>query len=284
MIKGKIQFTLIAMLVLVQSCSKFSNSEKTFEPTNKVILSSELVWNKLNPTRGEQSPLAATIWGDRNETEATGFLAKFANGFSSPPHIHNVTYRAVVIKGSIHNDDPKAENMWMKNGSFWTQSNGESHITAAKGEENIALVEISNGPYLVNPPAEAFDTGERSINIDASNVVWIDNEVTNWLHKKSEAKINFLIRNENSDGMKSLFVKLPIGFNGEIRTTGTVVHTVVISGVIQYLLPQNQEQKLLDSGSYFGSTNDTYHKITVKSEEEVILYMRTNGKLKVNSL
>ncbi|PWJ58144.1 uncharacterized protein DUF4437, partial [Dyadobacter jejuensis] len=97
-------------------------------PTNKVVLSSEIVWEKLNPARGEQSPQAGTIWGDRKGEIATGFLAKFTDGFSSPPHIHNVTYRAVVIKGMIHNDDPKAENMWMKTGSFWTQPVGESHI------------------------------------------------------------------------------------------------------------------------------------------------------------
>ena len=62
--------------------------------TNKVLLSSEIVWEKLNPARGDQSPQAGTIWGDRRGSVATGFLAKFVDGFSSPPHIHNVTYRA----------------------------------------------------------------------------------------------------------------------------------------------------------------------------------------------
>lgn len=33
-------------------------------------------------------------------------------------------------------------------GSFWTQPSGEVHITAAKGEENIAYVEIDSGPDL----------------------------------------------------------------------------------------------------------------------------------------
>ena len=61
------------------------------------------------------------------------------DGFSSPPHIHNVTYRAMVIKGLVHNDDPEAENMWMPPGSFWTQPAGEAHITSAKGEENILM-------------------------------------------------------------------------------------------------------------------------------------------------
>ena len=169
---------LILVFGLLNSCSnpnqesKVVSPEAIENPTNKVLLSSEIVWEKLNTARGDQSPQAGTIWGDRKGTEATGFLAKFVDGFSSPPHIHNVTYRAVVINGLVHNDDPQAENMWMSPGSFWTQPVGESHITSAKGEENIALVEIDNGPYLVKPISEAFDKGERPINIDASNVVW----------------------------------------------------------------------------------------------------------------
>ncbi|WP_081485539.1 DUF4437 domain-containing protein [Bernardetia litoralis] len=159
---------------IAETTVKTPSSKSIENPTNKVVLSSEIVFEKLNPARGDQSPQAGTIWGDRNGTEATGFLAKFADGFSSPPHIHNITYRAVVIKGLIHNDDPNAEKMWMPMGSFWTQPTGEAHITAAKGKENIALVEIDNGPYLVKPTDEAVDNGERPINIDASNIIWLN--------------------------------------------------------------------------------------------------------------
>ena len=145
--------TIVSCQVGRPTASKTENkaSEQISNPTNKVLLRSEIKWEKLNPARGDQSPQAGTVWGDRKGEVPTGFLAKFADGFSSPPHIHDVTYRAVVIKGSIHNDDPKAANMWMKPGSFWTQPKGESHITSAKGEENIALVEIDKGPYLVQP-------------------------------------------------------------------------------------------------------------------------------------
>ncbi len=123
---------------MFNSCSniKKENTKQNVERfTNKVVLSSEIVWEKLNPARGCQSLQAGTIWGDRKDTVRTGFLAKFVNGFSSPSHIHNVTYRAVVIKGLVHNDDPKAENMWMKSGAFWTQPEREVHITYAKGKK-----------------------------------------------------------------------------------------------------------------------------------------------------
>lgn len=275
---------LLLIIGLLSSCAsqkkeKAKNaSEKIVNPTNKVILSSEIVWEKLNPARGDQSPQAGTIWGDRKGKVATGFLAKFVDGFSSPPHIHNVTYRAVVIKGLVHNDDPKAENMWMKPGSFWTQPVGEPHITSAKGEENIALVEIDKGPYLVKPINEAFDNGERPINIDVSNLVWLNDTQSNWIGLKSKTEISFLFEN---NGLKSLFVKLPKGYNGKIETFGTVLHAVMIKGKLNYTLPQNKETKTLNVGSYFGATDRAIHSIANNSEKEVLLYIRTNGELKI---
>ena len=255
-----------------------SSFEEIENPTNKVLLSSEIKWEKLNPARGDQSPQAGTIWGDRNAEVATGFLAKFVDGFSSPPHIHNATYRAVVIKGSIHNDDPEATTMWLTPGSFWTQPKGESHITSAKGNENLALVEIDKGRYLVQPIDEAFDSGERPINIDASNVVWLNSKKTNWIDSSSSAKISFLWE---ANGSKGLFVKIPKAFNGIIKTDGTILHSVVIEGVLNYKLPENQETKVLDTGSYFGATSKAIHTISNNSEDDTVIYVRTNGNIRI---
>ncbi|MEM9052957.1 MAG: DUF4437 domain-containing protein, partial [Bacteroidota bacterium] len=130
------------IICLVSSCTSHEKGEAEATAnenlTNRVLLSSEIIWQKLNPARGDASPQAGTLWGDRKGEVSTGFLAKFVDGFSSPPHIHNVTYRAVVISGLVHNDDPEAENMWMPPGSFWTQPAGETHITSAQGEEVMA--------------------------------------------------------------------------------------------------------------------------------------------------
>lgn len=283
----RLSICLLCFLGLSFSCSdstketKNNFSEKIENPTNKVLLSSEIVWEKLNPARGDKSPQAGTIWGDRKGFVATGFLAKFVDGFSSPAHIHNVTYRAVVIKGLVHNDDPNAENMWMKPGSFWTQPEGESHITSASGKENIALVEIDNGPYLVNPSNEAFDNGERPINIDVSNVVWLNSNKTNWVDSKSNAEISFLLESKTNQGLKSLFVKLPSGFKGKLKTNGEILHSVVIKGEMNYQMPQTNEIKLLDRGSSFSATDKAIHTISNNSENEIILYFRTNGSLKI---
>ncbi len=247
----------------------------------KVLLSSEIVWKKLNPARGDLSPKAGTIWGDRNDTVATGFLAKFTDGFSSPPHIHNVTYRAVVIEGLIHNDDPKAEKMWMKPGSFWTQPVGESHITSAKGKENIAYVEIDHGPYLVKPINEAFDNGNRPVNIDASNIIWLSSNETHWIDKKSKARISFLWESTHSEGLKGLFIKLSKGFNGVIESNGEVFHSIIIRGELNYKIPHSNDLKVLDAGSYFSSKNKAIH--TISNDTEVTIYVRTNGEIFVKN-
>lgn len=277
---------IFSVIFLIFSCKKETKStevttnpviDSITNPTNRVILSSEINWQKLNPARGDQSPQAGTIWGDRNGTEATGFLAKFADGFSSPPHIHNVTYRAVVIEGLIHNDDPDAESMWMKPGSFWTQPQGESHITASKGE-SIALVEIDHGPYLVKPIDEAFDNGERPINIDVSNVVWQNMETSNLIDKTSNVEVSFLWQSEKANGY---FVKFPKGYNAKIVSDGSVFHSVVIQGELQYILPQNGDKKTLDQGSYFGATAKAVHTLSTISDNEVILYIRTNGNFQI---
>jgi hypothetical protein len=92
----KAKLTAIGLTTLVAVHSAHAGGSR------EVVLTSEVEWEKLNPARGDKSPQAATLWGDRKGTVSTGFLAKLVDGFSSPPHIHNATYRAVVISGSIH--------------------------------------------------------------------------------------------------------------------------------------------------------------------------------------
>lgn len=238
--------------------------------------SSEIEWEQLNPARGDQSPQAGTLWGDRKGNVATGFLAKFVNGFSSPPHIHNVTYRAVVINGLIHNDDPNAAKLWMKPGSFWTQPSGEPHITSAMNKECVALVEIDEGPYLVKPVSDSFDLGERPINIDVSNLIWLDQTKTNWIRSECLASISFL--SEGKTG-RSLFVNLPPNFKGTITSQGKVFHATVIKGTLSYFLPEGQIYHSLDAGSYFGAEDTAQHQVENRGKQNVIIYIRTNGSI-----
>ena len=246
-------------------------------PTNKVGLSSDIIWKQMNPARGDKSPLAGTIWGNRKAEVPTGYIGKFVDGFSSPPHIHNVTYRAIVMKGLIHNDDPEAENMWMPVGSFWTQPAGESHITSAKGEETMAYIEIDNGPYLVKPTNESFDNGEHPINIDASNIVWLDNTQTNWISTNNQSKMSFLWK--NAEDIRGIFVKLPKNFKGNFHSKGTILYGVIIEGNVDYQMPNTNSKTNLDAGSYFESTGNSVHEIS--TTEEALIYIRTNDKIEI---
>lgn len=281
-----LKLTLIFGLIFLVSCrnnvsqknEKVSNKipEVITNETTKIVLASEVEWTYLNPKRKDKAPMAGTLWGDRKGTGATGFLLKPKDGFSSPPHIHNVSYRGLVISGLIHNDDPNAENMWMPSGSFWTQPKGEIHITSAKGKNTIAYIEIEKGPYLVLPKEEHFNSGERPINVDNTNLVWLDASNIKWI-KENNTKAAFLWEQEN--GFKGTLISLPIGFNGKIYSKGVSFGAVVLKGNPKYL---GKENKVLETGSYFSSKGEALHAISSLSQE-TILYIRTNGNYKIVS-
>ena len=89
---------------------------------------------------------------------------------------------AVVISGEVHNDDTSAANTWMGPGTFWTQPAGEVHITSARpGLGGTAFLEILEGPYLVQPGDQAFDNGERPLNLLRSNMMWMSADEFKWI-------------------------------------------------------------------------------------------------------
>tara|TARA_R110002096_G_scaffold147220_11_gene306934 strand:- start:2738 stop:3670 length:933 start_codon:yes stop_codon:yes gene_type:complete len=251
-----------------------------------IVLASDVEWTPLNPARGDKGPKAGTLWGDRAGLGETGFLVKFADGFSSPPHTHNVTYRGVVISGQIHNDDPEAAEMWMPQGSFWTQPAGEVHITAASGTDNMAYIEIERGPYLVLPTEEATDNGERPINVHQSNIVWLDATHITWIertHPGAEGpEIAFLWGKPEEDEATGTLLKLPAGFRGEIRSGSSFFRSVVIEGQPSLRGTNETEAKTLEPGSYFRSKGPSSFHLTNEGDEATVLYLRTAGSYTVN--
>ena len=73
-----------AAYVSLQTASDSIAQEPAAEPTSRVVLTSEVKWEQLNPARGDKSPSAGTLWGDRNGSGPTGFLLKPTDGFESP--------------------------------------------------------------------------------------------------------------------------------------------------------------------------------------------------------
>lgn len=258
--------------------------------TVAVVPSAAVEFQPLNPARGDASPQAGVLWGDIREDVPTGTIIQFKPGFSSPPHIHNITYRAVVISGAVHNDDPDAELMWMGPGSFWTQPAGATHITAAQADAGLsrAFLEIDEGPYLVQPKDRAFANGEFPINVEADNIVWIDADDVSWVSVPGASTGNSapsmaFLWGAPEDGKKNgTFLKLPAGFDGAIAGGDAWLRAVVIKGEATHRTGDAAEAVELDPGSYFGSNAATVHNVSCNGAEECIFYMSVEGKYEVS--
>lgn len=244
-----------------------------------VVLRSDVTYVPLNPARGDASPQAGVLWGDLRKDVPTGAIIEFREGFASPPHIHNITYRAVVIEGAVHNDDPSAGDMWMGPGSFWTQPAGEDHVTsaAAKGGATIFL-EILEGPYLVQPSDEAFDNGEHPINLESGNIVWLEASDVSWVAQDAGPEMAFLWGGTGADEMNGTFLKVPAGFSGELRGNGSELKAVAIQGNAQLQVPGEAETRRLAPGSYFGAADTDARQITCEADADCMFYVRTEGK------
>ncbi|WP_204345091.1 DUF4437 domain-containing protein [Psychroserpens algicola] len=276
-------FTILFTLIVCANAVAQTPTTDTILSKNEVVTADDIEWGWLNPLRGDKSPAAGKLWGDRTKNEPAGFLVKFKKGFSSPPHIHNITYRGVVIKGLLHNDDEHAEKQWLPAGSYWQQPAGEAHITAADAEDNLALLDIQEGPYLVKPTSEAFDNGERPVNMDPSNLVWLNAKDMTWVSNESQVETAFLWGNHEEKQLRATLLKLPAGFEGAIKNLSSNFRAVVIQGTIAHRFSDSKFMNVLEPGSYFGAKENTINNISVKDNESALIYIRTNGDFEVIS-
>ncbi|BCX46212.1 cupin domain-containing protein [Haloferula helveola] len=263
--------------------------DKVGSKAPKIVKADDVAWGALNPARGEKGPRAGSLWNDRTAGDASGFLVRFADGFSSPPHIHNVTYRGVVISGKVHNDDPEAAEMWMPPGSFWTQPAGEVHITAAKGENVMAYIEIDSGPYLVLPKEEAFDKGERPVNVVPSNLVWLSGSETDWIGDGTESsegetpEIAFLWGDPGSGHKFGSFLRLPKGFSGALASDAGPLRVVMVKGEIGYAESDGDQTTELGAGEYFELPANGSRHVVSASECGCVAYLQASGPYRVGT-
>ncbi|MBT3133761.1 DUF4437 domain-containing protein [Alteromonas sp. ALT199] len=274
----KIAWRKLTVATLIMSaCSAFITSAYA---ETKIVTAENVEWGYLNPARGDKSPGAADLWGDRTKDTATGMLVRFNKGFESPPHIHNITYRGIVIKGEMHNDDPSAAKMWMPTGSFWTQPAGEDHTTAANDKTNLIYLEIDEGPYLVKSSKEHFDNGERPVNLHIDNMVWL---------QKSD------LVNIGADGVSATYlwgdtnsvygtlIKLPSGFEGSISSKGGEFKAVVVKGSLNYKQDSSAGALTLNAGSYIETSTTATHEVRNVSDADAIVYVRSSSKYQVKN-
>ena len=249
----------------------------------ELVLFSDVEWGPLNPARGDKGPKAGTLWGDRTGPGPSGFLVEFVDGFESPPHIHNVSYRGAVLSGLVHNDDPQAAERWMPAGSFWTQPRGAVHITSARGGRNLVYVEIEEGPYLVLPVEEAFEAGEVAVNVEPSGIAWVD--APGWPSSADGPELAPLWGDAREGELNGAFVRLPAGFTGAVRGQGSTFRAVVIQGRPRYGPPVAADDgtaaRALAPGSSFSSGGGSEHRISCEPDEACVLYVRTEGHVEV---
>ncbi|MEO1575749.1 MAG: DUF4437 domain-containing protein [Pseudomonadota bacterium] len=231
----------------------------------------------LNPARGDASPQAGVLWGDIREDRPSGVLLKFADGFTSPPHIHNITYRAMVIRGAIHNDDPDAPMNWMHPGSFWTQPAGDVHITAARpGAPGVAFLEILEGPYLVQPVERAFDNGEHAVNLEYADMQWQPFPQPPNADAGATRDVVYtpLWRRSRAGKTSAMAVRMAPGARVEIQ--GDELKAVVIAGVAELVVPDEVAAVKLAAGGYMASDDVSLrHRFTCRSDVPCVLYLRT---------
>lgn len=249
----------------------------------RVVSTSEAAWTHLNPARGDKAPSAATLWGDRGGTVATGFLLRPRDGFQSPPHIHNVSYRALTIRGELHNADPRSPEEWMPTGSFWTQPRGDVHITSARGDDVLAYVEIDAGPYLVRPPEEAVDTGEVPLNVHVSNLVWVDPSAPGANRDEApqapspRARLAYLWGDPQADQPSGVLVRLPSGAATEVLSQGPLRRAVVIEGRPRVWAPGQVQVTGTEPGTYVEIQGPGHLRASCPEPEDCLLYLRANG-------
>lgn len=271
-------------LALFAACESRSPYSQAQLDSVRVVTPDQVAYQPLNPARGDASPQAGVLWGDIREDEPSGVLLRFAEGFSSPPHIHNITYRAIVISGEIHNDDPDAANMWMGPGTFWTQPAGEVHITSARpGSGGTAFLEILEGPYLVQPGDLAFDNGERPLNLIHSNMVWMTPSEFNWVRPRElAARVALLWGDLEPGSLSGSLIGLPPGFDGTISTQGDALKAVTVQGEITHTVSGSQSEASLPPGGYFASDEAIAHSVSCVGEAECLIYIRTAGSFRVD--
>lgn len=153
----------------------------------------------------------------------------------------------------------------------------------------MAYIEIQEGPYLVLPAEQAFDRGERPINVDASNVVWLDASSTTWIDGRGRpsgaegARLAFLWGDPGDDAPSGSLVELPAGFSGVLRCHGASVRAVVIQGRPTHRRPGEREARHLEPGSYFGSTGESAHLVSCGPGEGCIIYVRAEGRFDIGA-
>lgn len=107
----------------------------------------DLTWTAVdpkNPALGQ----AAALWGDA-ESQPSGMFVKLPAGNAPTWHIHKHDYHAVVLAGTVINNESGSEPVEMPVGSYWWQPGGYKHAETCKaGGPDCIFYVHHTGAYL----------------------------------------------------------------------------------------------------------------------------------------
>ncbi len=100
--------------------------------------------------------------------------------------------------------------------------------------------------------------------MDKSNIVWLNASDITCIANESNVQTAFLWGSHDEGELCATLVKLPVGFNGEIKNLSPNFRAVIIQGTILHQVSNEKNTDILEGGAYFGAAENSTHKISVK--------------------
>ena len=121
---------------------------------------------------------------------------------------------------------------------------------------------------------------ERPVNVDRSNLVWIDVPDVHRTGPRltGAPRIAFLWGEFHTGKLNGTLLKLGPRYHGEIRSSESGIRVVVIRGNLQYKSTGDVGGEFLQPGSGFSSDLKSEHDVLCDDADGCILYIRSDGK------
>ena len=234
--------------------------------------------------------MAGTLWGGRDRSGPTGFLLRPADGFESPPHIHNVAYRGggdprpppqrrpgrrvdvdaggVVLdaaggRGAHHSRERRATPWPTSRSTRGRSASSRSRRRSTTARETGQRRRVEPRLAGTHRPPAGSSPAKASASAHGLELAFL------WGDPRQD-------RSAERDPH-------PASGRGpaELRSRGPILHAVVVQGRPEHRVAGETDGESLEPGSYVRSKGETVHQLFCEKEQRCILYVRTKGRFDV---